>query len=237
MLKIKFINRNEFAALPGVVAESVKDSSQTRSDHHVNGKTMQKKMHGFTDYAYATGVKDCVSVALIPDNKEKKAKLLHLNAAMFLENLDAIDRFIRLDLDDEDLKNSSSVVLGSLGEVKDFGDGYNKTIKVSQALLKKVLKILSDTGTKISQFTHQKGTFIPAPAIAESHIYVDRPNSVVYIYADHLNLPLDKNGNIEIGENGIDKSKLVPQGGITSENELSRFFGVIEQNHSLEFIG
>lgn len=236
-MKVQFVTRQKFGNLLQANNEpSITESASLVSSHNAGGEP-ENRLREFHDYGYAIGVRDCVSVALIPDNKEKKAKLLHLHTGKLFENLEAVDKFIRLDLSEEELKNTSSVIVGSLAPLKEFGDGYKEAQKKSQNLLERVRELLRNTGTRISEFTNQLGTW-DSPRACESHIYVDRNLDTVYICADYLNIPLGPQGEFPLTPEGrLDESKLVPDGGIRGKALIQKFFMSIVENlkHTIEY--
>ena len=240
-MEIKFLNRADFLKLPHVTIESITDSGRPHSKWHVNGKQIENKLKDIEDYAYATAVRDCTAVAILPEDKSKKAKLLHLNPAKFLDNLKTIDDFIRLGLSDEDLKKSSTVMLGALGPLKEYGELYANSQKDSEKFLDQLRVFLKNIGTKISEFTMQIPTWQPMTA-SESHIFVDRAKDTVYICADRMQVPintkggiyLNKDGNVDaqkmIKEGPMDEALMVSSGGLTGQTALQKYFGNIKVN-------
>ena len=247
-MEIKFLNRADFLNLPHVTLESITDSGRPHSKWHVNGKQVENKLKEIDDYAYATAVRDCTAVALLPEDKSKKAKLLHLNPAKFLDNLKVVDDFIRLGLSDEDLKNSSTVMLGALGANKDYGELYANSQEPSVKFLEQLRALLEKTGTKISEFTKQVPRWQPMQA-SESHIFVDRAKDIVYICADRMQVPvntkggihLNKAGNVDakkmIQEGPMDESLMTSTGGVTGKNALRKFFEnfKVDSSHKLSY--
>ncbi len=126
-MKITFLNRQDFESLPHMQTRSITHSGECHSkEHHANGPEKEDRLKEIHDYGYATGIRDCVSVVVMPEDINKAAKLLHLNTKHFLNNLESIDKFIRQNLDVEDLKNSSALILGSISPVAEFGESYSE---------------------------------------------------------------------------------------------------------------
>lgn len=223
-MKIKFINRRKFESLPGVKRDSLVDSGKCHSkQHHANGPDLEDKLKQIHGFGYATGIRDCISVLVMPDDLTKHANLLHFNTGYFLYNLSSIDTFIRSGLDSKDLQASSTLVLGSLEPVPEFGEEHSQKQSDSGKLLAEVINILKKTGTKIIELTGQVARLNPLAA-CESHVYVDRKKQVVYVCADYLNVPIGEDGIPVMDKGKIDRSTLVPEGGITQLDKLKEFF-------------
>ncbi len=221
-MDIKFITRSEFESLPGIPSSAISNSGECSSvEYHANGKEIENKLKQIHDYGFITGIRDCIAVAVIPDDKNKPANIIHFNTGHFLDNLPLIKELIQQGLGVYDLNKSKSVILGAFGKKVEFGKEYEKKYKESQRLLSQIQAALSDTGTEIIEFIGQIPKLEPLAA-CESHMYLDRQKETIYICSDYLKVALNEAGR-------VDESALESYGGISARDEIRSFFEKISR--------